>query len=75
MAVMIPGLWPAQSPRPPENVRIKHRDGTVIPLELTYVGIEDGEHVWEVTSPPELTPGSGWTISIDRLPEKTRIRV
>jgi hypothetical protein len=68
-------IWPAQSPRPPENVRIKHWNGTVIPLELVYVGIEDGEYLWEVVNPPELEPGTGWVVSVGLLPEKTRIRV
>jgi len=68
-----PDTWPAQSPKPPENVRIEYRNGTVVPLELVYVGIENGEHVWEVVNPPELL--LGWRIAVDRLPEKTSIRV
>jgi hypothetical protein len=66
---------PMQSPEPPRNVRIEYRDGTVVPLELTYVGVEDGQHVWQVVSPPNLLLHNGDALTMNELPANTSIQM
>lgn len=38
-------------PAAPENVRVQLDDGTEIPCELVYSGLEDGQHVWTAVTP------------------------
>jgi hypothetical protein len=64
-------------PVPPENVRLVNPDGTEIPLECRYAGIdEQGIHMWVVVAPQEVRMRIGETrLSIDMLPSKTGIRL
>jgi hypothetical protein len=40
---------PTPPPDAPQNVRLVTQDGTVVPLELVYMGWNGKGHVWEVT--------------------------
>lgn len=58
-------------PERPTDVRIVKSDGREIPCELTYVGIVDGCHEWEVAA--EFNPSDGDSIKIGIMPGKTGI--
>lgn len=41
---------PHDPPDPPVNVRVRLRDGTLVPVDCTYSGIDDeGQHRWTTT--------------------------
>lgn len=65
---------PVTLPRAPENVRLVHPDGTVIPLELVHAGWEGKDAVWE-NSFPVATPPSGTRIKAKLKPAHTVIRL
>ena len=59
-------------PEPPVNAQLVYRDGSRVPVDLVYVGLQHGLHRWEVATPvdPER-PLRGLTC--DRLPGQTSI--
>jgi hypothetical protein len=65
----------SKQPKPPENVRLVSPDGqTVIPVELTYEGEQDGMYVWiAVDTSAHIKPG--WHVQCDMLPAKTAIGI
>jgi hypothetical protein len=66
----------ADDPIPPENVRIRLLDGTIIPIELVYAGIDDeGHHMWKRVSPAELPDVGLDRLLIDVLPPNTGVQV
>jgi hypothetical protein len=58
----------------PENVRLVRPDGTTVPLELTYEGMnEDGIHVWVAAVPVQFRRGDCLRAAV--LPARTSIEV
>lgn len=47
-------------------------DGSVLPCELTHVGDEDGQDLWEIAG-AEFRPGLD-RVEMDVLPARTSIR-
>lgn len=39
---------------PPQNVRVVGVDGTEYPVQTVYVGVEDGNQVYEVVDAPDI---------------------
>jgi hypothetical protein len=65
------------TPQSPTNVCIHRGDGTEVPCELRYVGVEDGKDgqsvdMWEICGAVFL-PGQD-TLTIDVLPARTGLR-
>lgn len=61
------------APTPPTNVRIERSGGEVVPLELTYAGVNtDGLHEWVATIVVAFDPGTD-SIKISRLPPRTTV--
>lgn len=58
-------------PDPPVNVRIELRDGTVIPVQSTYVGLINNIHHWEVVE--DVPVDAVARLSIDMLPPHTSV--
>jgi len=62
-------------PPAPVNVRLEHDDGTVVPLELAYVGRSiDGLDEWRATTVPALPPGTV-NIRADEVPPRCAITI
>jgi hypothetical protein len=65
----------------PRNVRIVAQDGTVLPLELVYVGWNGRGHEWRVTSllrhdlGIKLLDGDGPRLVADEIPANTYISI
>lgn len=57
----------------PQNATIIRPDGTRIPLELVYYGIEDDLHTWKPATPTVFTRGS--RLHIEVLPPYTQVVV
>jgi hypothetical protein len=69
-----------RTPEPPENVRVKLRDGRVVPVECRHVGWRDGTHRWEAVCPIGLVdlpesgnPYEGVEVLCDVLPGRTSV--
>ncbi|MDP8971167.1 MAG: hypothetical protein M3N52_11880 [Actinomycetota bacterium] len=65
-------------PAAPENARLVHSDGRVIPLELVYEGVDKGLHTWVGTGrlpPPSEFFSRGWQLKVTMLPPRTQIRL
>jgi len=61
---------------PPENVRLVHEDGSVVPIECRYIGrAHDGTQMWIATAPVGLVPGECWSLRVDMIPPKTSIAI
>ncbi len=61
-------------PQRPSDVRIVHRDGSVLPLELVYGGTdEDGCHIW--LSGTALDIDAGDSLRVGGLPGNTAIKM
>jgi hypothetical protein len=60
-------------PEPPSNVRLKFRDGSVVPVECRYDGYKDGCHIWVVTA--QADPARLTMLQCDRLPAHTSIEL
>ena len=60
---------------PPENVRIQLADGTVLPVELIYTGLDErGLHEWvAVSSFPVDDVGA--RVLADKVPPRTSITI
>ena len=56
----------------PVNVRIVREDGSVLPVELTHVGMENGVDLWEIAG--VVFHAGRDTIEMDELPSHTSIR-
>lgn len=56
----------------PTEVRIERADGTVVPLELAYAGVEDDLHIWEVATVVNLSEYD--RVYVGMLPGRTEIR-
>lgn len=67
--------WRRRAPRPPENVRIMFDDGTVIPVECTYRGREDGHDVWRAVMPVDVTGHPVFWVQADVLPARSTVEV
>lgn len=58
----------------PEGVRIVHKDGTVLPIELVYGGLtEQGLHEWLSLTPLNIAAGDA--LRVQMLPPETAIRM
>ena len=65
-----------KDPVPPEDVRLIHPDGTEIPLECCYGGIDAvGIHQWVAVYPVGVVFSPGMTMRIAMLPAKTNVTV
>lgn len=62
--------WPTY----PGNARWVNDDGTEVPLDLWYEGVDpvDGFNVFRVTKRGRPA-GENWTICIGEMPEKTKV--
>jgi hypothetical protein len=65
-------LMKNRHPRPPEDVRAVLANGTVIPLEMAYLGVDDdGQHLWRNVN---LIPTHvGTRITVEALPGRTTL--
>ncbi len=63
-----------REPEPPQNVRLVHGDGTVIPLECRYDGKQDGLHLWTAVVGP-VAFGPRDSVRMDVLPPRTAVQV
>lgn len=62
------------APPAPQNVRIRHSDGSHTPVEFTYQGLdEDGVHIWEAIYIAPFRPWAGDRLEADVLPARTKI--
>lgn len=56
----------------PVNVRVRYRDGRVVPLEMVYAGVnEQGNYEWQPSFPIERQ--EGMRVMVDLLPAKTTL--
>lgn len=69
----MPDATDMTEPRRPQGVRYMTKDDEEVPCELTYVGLEDGLHIWEVI--PDRDPEPHWILHADVLPGKTTLRI
>jgi hypothetical protein len=63
-------------PDPPLNVRVLLNDGTAIPCEVVYEGLDaEGAHQWIAQVP--IDPETQWPerVQMDRLPARTGVRL
>lgn len=61
------------SPTPPVNVRLAYADGTQVPVDCLYAGMNgEGLHQWEVINPRAQMPRK---MLVDTLPARTAISV
>lgn len=72
------GREPRQSrrrmPEAPQGVVLRYPDGSIVPCELTYEGVDDeGLHAWVVVNARWTTPAAQLMCSV--LPGRTRIRI
>lgn len=64
------------NPIPPEDVRLVRRDGTEIPLECRYDGLDAaGQHRWIAVTPLGFEIESGMRVTMRMLPAKTSVAV
>lgn len=60
-------------PEPPVNVRLVYADGTQVPVECTYAGLNaDGVHRWEVINHRSEMPRE---MLVEMLPPRTSVGV
>lgn len=58
---------------PPRNVRLKYRDGRVVPVECVYAGTDaEGVHRWEIVT-TSVVLADIETVLIARLPARTSV--
>jgi hypothetical protein len=60
------------APVPPENVRLVYPDGTEVPVDCRYDGVNtEGIHEWTSVSSHPAMPGM--QLAIEMLPAKTQV--
>ena len=65
-----------EEPKPPEDVRVQLIDGSEIPIELTYNGLDHrGMHVWIQVSPETIRRSQFRSASVGMLPGRTSISI
>ena len=60
-------------PEPPVNVRLLLTDGTEVPVDTVYIGVQDGQHVWQVVAGPPIEQVA--SLHIDQLPPATTVMI
>lgn len=61
------------TPDPPVNVRLVYADGTTVPVECTYEGVDgEGIHAWTVINHRSEMPRE---MLVETLPARTSIAV
>lgn len=60
-----------KDPKPPEGVRVVMSDGTEVPVDCVYVGLDDeGLHRWELAW---LPAGEIASVRVRTLPARTTV--
>jgi hypothetical protein len=62
-------------PEAPVGICVTFDDDTEVPIEVGYIGLnEGGEHLWQQVSPETLPRSRLRRYHMDKLPENTVIR-